>query len=116
MSYVRYCKPRSRAKKSSLKLQTFVLHDEVSHSFANGLIVSPSVRARRSYELGKEKFRSRVTAEPTKGPRAKNHRPILSYLILLRVAEPVDVSKRVESNKRKTNQRKRNNRTYTTLR
>jgi hypothetical protein len=34
---------------------------------------------------------SRVIVEPTIEPRAANHRPILSYLILLRVAEPLDI-------------------------
>jgi hypothetical protein len=54
-----------------------------------------------SYELGKETVWSRVTAELTKEPRAKNHRPIRFYLILLRVAKPFDVFERVEFNKRK---------------
>lgn len=57
-----------------------------------------------------ERRRSRVTAELTQEPRAMNYRPILFYLIVLRVDEPFDVFERVE-----TNERKRNNRTCTSL-
>ena len=38
----------------------------------------------------------RAIAELTREQRATNHRPILSYPILLCVAEPVDVFQRVE--------------------
>jgi hypothetical protein len=66
----------------------------------------PSYRAHRltlPYQLRPEKGNvwSRATAEPTKEPRATNHRPTLFYLIVLCLAEPSDVFKRMETNKRK---------------
>ena len=49
-----------------------------------------------SFEMGKEMFCSRVTAEPTKEPQTKNHRPIPFHLVLLGVL--FDVFKRAKTN------------------
>ncbi|CRL27330.1 unnamed protein product [Penicillium camemberti] len=54
-----------------------------------------------SYDPRKERVWSRVTAEPTKEPRTKNHRPTMFYLIVLCLAEPLDVFNREETNERK---------------